>query len=132
MGTLKLMRRHTTLIVFSLSLGASACFVACGSDSGGHDDTDCGDGGTFVLDGGFCMDAALPSTGGGGAGGTTGGGGGAGGTTGGTGGTTGGTGGTTGATGGTGGTTGGTGGTTGGTGGVASNDAAADATTDGP
>lgn len=46
MGTLSFVRRHSTLIAFTVSLGASACFVACGSDSnGGEPPAEAGTGG---------------------------------------------------------------------------------------
>ena len=44
MGTLSFVRRHSTLIAFTVSLGASAVFVACGSDSN-NPGTDGGTGG---------------------------------------------------------------------------------------
>ena len=45
MGTLSFVRRHSTLIAFTVSLGASAVFVACGSDNNGTV-TDSGAGGS--------------------------------------------------------------------------------------
>src|SRR5689334_2785001 len=38
MGTLSFLRRHSTLAVFTASLGASAFFVACGDDEGGSNE----------------------------------------------------------------------------------------------
>src|SRR5258708_88364 len=60
MGTLSFVRRHSTLIAFTVSLGASTVFVACGSDSN-NPGTDSGAGGS--------EEAGGASSGGGGAGG---------------------------------------------------------------
>ena len=68
MRTLSLVRRHTTLVAFSLSLAGSATFVACGSDTSSVSGTgDAGkDGGTG---GGGSSAGGGTSTGGTGAGG---------------------------------------------------------------
>ena|SRR5688572_10997641 len=94
MGTLKLLRRHATLFVFSVSLASCAYVVACGGDDDSNTSPD--------SDGGDAMTGGFGGSGGsGGRGGSGGGGrGGAGGTGGGTGGR-GGAGGTGGGTGGT-------------------------------
>jgi hypothetical protein len=53
MGTLSFVRRHSTLAAFTVSLAASGCFVACGSDSnGGTSHEEAGAGGSGGSGGG--------------------------------------------------------------------------------
>jgi hypothetical protein len=68
MGTLSFVRRHSTLVAFTVSLGASVVFVACGSDNTGTST----DGGTGGTDGGIIETGGSSSGGKGGAGGTAG------------------------------------------------------------